>query len=175
MTDPIVQLSTPLGVIVIKLASRAAPRTVANFLAYVDQGLFSGANFYRSVRLSDPHRCPMALIQGGLGSEHSHIPPITHEPTSLTGLSHRSGTVTMARNAVGTAQAEFAICIEDAFELDWGGQRNLDRAGFAAFGQVIEGFAVAAAIHRLPRDVGDNLVPPVPIQLAARIPEGGTA
>ncbi|MFX6040711.1 peptidylprolyl isomerase, partial [Acinetobacter baumannii] len=74
-------------------------------------------------------------------------PAIAHETTKQTGLRHRDGTVSMARGAPGTATAEFFICLGDQPELDFGGRRNPDGQGFAAFGQVVQGMGVVRALH----------------------------
>ena len=91
-------------------------------------------------------------------------PPITHETTNATGLKHLDGTVSMARNEPGTASTEFFICVGDQPELDFGGNRNGDGHGFAAFGKVIKGMEVVRKIQQL-KDTGQYLVEPVKIQI----------
>ena len=78
------------------------------------------------------------------------LPPIPHETTQQTGLRHADGTLSMARNEPGTASSEFFICVGDQPELDFGGKRNPDGAGFAAFGKVLAGLDVVRKIHQSP-------------------------
>jgi peptidyl-prolyl cis-trans isomerase A (cyclophilin A) len=146
-----VRLETELGVIVIDLAARAAPITAANFLAYVDRGLWKGASFYRTVSPANDHNpATINVIQGGLNVDNGPLPPIAHETTRATGLRHREGTISMARGEPGSAASEFFICLGDNPALDFGGARNPDGQGFAAFGQVSEGMDVVRRIHARP-------------------------
>ncbi len=141
---------TSLGDITVELAETAAPVTSANFLAHAEAGHYDGGAFYRSVR-DDNERDgvePMNLIQGG----HSFdgLPGadgIAHETTEMTGLSHGRGAISMGRNEPGTATTEFFIMVADYPDLDAGPDtRNPDEAGYAVFGQVVEGMAVVEAI-----------------------------
>lgn len=166
-TEVIIQ--TTLGEIKVRLAQEQAPKTCANFLRYVDRGLFSNARFHRTVTLTpdnQPHsEVKIEVIQAGLdpGREDEALPPIALERTSTTGLSHSDGTISMARLEPDTASSEFFICVGEQPELDYGGRRNPDGQGFAAFGRVIEGMDVVRAIHRSPAD-GQTLSPPILIQ-----------
>jgi peptidyl-prolyl cis-trans isomerase A (cyclophilin A) len=74
----------------------------------------------------------------------------------------------MARLGPDTATQSFFICIGDQPELDFGGERNPDGQGFAAFGRVVAGMDLVRAIHASPAD-GQQLDPPVPIQRAVRV------
>lgn len=182
MEEPQVLLLTELGEIVLELFPRQAPRTVANFLHYVDQGCYRGASFYRVVRADNQAHSPVKIevIQGGLGmGEHpAKLPPIPHESTQLTGLRHREGTLSMSRLEPGTAHSEFFICLEESPELDHGGRRNPDGQGFAAFGWVVRGLEVARAIQQRPAGgqtppvQGQMLLEPVRILEVRRISEG---
>jgi peptidyl-prolyl cis-trans isomerase A (cyclophilin A) len=89
------------------------------------------------------------VIQGGLGDDPRGLglPPIAHETTEQTGIKHLDGTVSMARAGPGTASSEIFICIGDQPELDFGGQRNPDGQGFAAFGRVKSGMDVVRKIQ----------------------------
>ncbi|GIW34320.1 peptidylprolyl isomerase [Meiothermus sp.] len=162
MKNPKVSIQTELGEIVLELFPAQAPITVANFLRYVDENRYQGATFYRTVRLDNQPQSPVKIevIQGGLGMGYhsAKLPPIPLETTAQTGLRHLDGTVSMARLEPDSAQSEFFICIGDQPELDYGGKRNPDGQGFAAFGRVIEGMEVVHQIHQLPAG-GD--VPPV--------------
>lgn len=151
---PRIVMETGLGEIVLQLEDRAAPVTTANFLRYIDEDRWKGAHFYRVVTSDNQpdNSIRIAVVQGGLGWEESDasLPPIRHETTKETGLSHLSGTISMARNEPGSASSEFFICLEPQPELDFGGGRNPDGQGFAAFGRVIEGMDIVRKIHALP-------------------------
>ncbi|MEE2691167.1 MAG: peptidylprolyl isomerase [Pseudomonadota bacterium] len=151
----LVRMKTEKGDIVFALYPERAPVTTANFLAYVDGGFYDGAAFYRTTR---PDNDPMIeVIQGGLwapwreGEEGyafaAPLPDIAHETTATTGLSHTDGTLSMARDAPGTASSEIFVTIGDNTALDYGGARNPDGQGFAAFGKVVDGMDVVRAIQ----------------------------
>jgi peptidyl-prolyl cis-trans isomerase A (cyclophilin A) len=152
--NPKVLMITELGEITIELYPEKAPVTVQNFLRYVKENRFKDATFYRVVT---PENQPgkewkIEVIQGGLfEDEHPDmLPPIIHETTEQTGILHKDGTISMARNEPGTATSEFFICIGDQPSLDFGGKRNPDGQGFAAFGKVIKGMDVVREIQKLP-------------------------
>jgi len=84
------------------------------------------------------------------------------ERTSLTGLSHVDGALSMARGAPDSARSSFFICIGDQPSLDFGGNRNLDGQGFAVFGRVTVGMEVVRRIQ-IGEAVAQRLVEPVPI------------
>jgi peptidyl-prolyl cis-trans isomerase A (cyclophilin A) len=163
------RVDTELGAFVIEVNTGVAPVTVANYLAYVDRRLLDSASVYRVVTLANQapetrHR--IEVVQWGLNrgdGEPPPLPPIAHETTKETGLRHRDGTVSMARAAVGSATSEFFVCIGDQPELDFGGGRNPDGQGFAAFGRVVFGRDVVLALHS--RGQADPyLVPPVRVR-----------
>lgn len=171
-TAPRVRLETDLGAIVLEVYLDRAPVSAANFLRYIEESRFEGASFYRVVTPDDQpdNSVKIEVVQGGLGFADDHprrLPPIPHETTAETGLAHRDGTVSMARLEPGTASAEFFVCVGDQPELDFGGRRNPDGQGFAAFGEVIEGMEVVRRIQRLPAD-GQMLVAPVAIRRVVR-------
>src|ERR1700691_5050816 len=136
-----VVMDTALGPIEVLLELARAPQSAGDFLKYVDRGLYAGAAFYRTVRPDDdPNPVKIEVVQGGLTDESRFLAPIAHEPTNVTGLRHRNGTISIARDAVGTGTAgAFFICIGNQPELDFGGTRNPDGQGFAAFGHVTSG------------------------------------
>lgn len=142
-------IKTELGDIRIEVYPDKAPITVANFKRYIDQGEFEGAYFYRVVRMDNQPVNPVKIevIQGDFTGKENYFPTIEHETTAVTGLTHKDGTVSMGRFDVGTTAAEFFICINDQPELDFGGKRNPDGQGFAAFGQVLEGMDVVREIQ----------------------------
>jgi peptidyl-prolyl cis-trans isomerase A (cyclophilin A) len=164
--NPLVLIGTELGDITIEIYPQQAPVTAANFLRYVSEGRFRGATFYRTVRLDNQpdNAVKIEVIQGGLGDADSlALPAIPHETTAKTGILHKEGTVSMARREPGTASSEIFICIGDQSELDFGGRRNPDGQGFAAFGKVIAGIAVVRMIQAQPAD-GQSLDPEIPIK-----------
>ena len=149
--DPMIIITTPLGEIKAELYSKNAPVTVNNFLSYLNQDRYDEAHFYRVVHLKNQpaNEIKIEVIQGGLGLENHpmRLKPIKHETTNNTGIKHKNGTLSMARLDPGTASSEFFICINDQPELDYGGKRNPDGQGFAAFGKVIEGLEIVKIIQ----------------------------
>lgn len=147
-----VTMTTELGPIELELDGKHAPVTTANFLRYVDARRFDGITFYRSMHL-DWGTPPNGLIQGGQRDPRKLFPPIAHEPTSQTGVLHKAGAISMARNAPGTAVADFSILLSDIQGLDaMPDSPNPDtQAGFAAFGHVVSGMEVVRAIWDAPR------------------------
>lgn len=141
-----VAIETGAGTIVAETDPRA-PVTSANFLRYVDEGRFNGVTFYRGMVLG-----PAAgLIQGGTGGAPERVlPPIAHEPTSETGLSHTDGALSMARFDPGTATGDFFIIVGDVSSLDAGKSAPGD-PGFAVFGRVVEGMDVVRRILAAPK------------------------
>jgi len=145
-----VKLTTTAGDIVVQLESSRAPLSSADFLRYVTAGLYQQqAGFYRVVREdNDRGSPPIQVIQGGLLDENRELPPVAHEPTSVTGLKHLDGSLSLARGAPGTGGgAAFFICVGDQPGLDAGAARNPDRQGFAVFGRVVSGMEVVRRIH----------------------------
>jgi peptidyl-prolyl cis-trans isomerase A (cyclophilin A) len=146
-----VRMVTELGPIVIELYPDRAPITVANFLAYADKHLLDGGAFYRTVSpKNDNNPATISVIQGGLNRDSGPLPAIAHETTKTTGIRHTDGVISMARDAPGSASSEFFVCLGDNPALDFGGARNKDGQGFAAFGRVVEGMDVVRAIHDAP-------------------------
>lgn len=146
-----IQLDTEAGSIVLELYADKAPGTVANFLRYVDQKLYAGARFYRVVRLDNQANNPVKIevIQGGLQNDTTKaLPPIPQETTQQTGLKHLDGTLSLARGQPNSGASEFFICINDQPALDFGGKRNPDGQGFAAFGRVVSGMEVVRRIQQ---------------------------
>ena len=149
------RVDTALGAFVIEVNSDIAPRTVANYLAYVDGKLLDGGSVYRIVTLANQApetRHKIEVVQWGMNladGQAPPLPPIVHETTRETGLRHLDGTVSMARSVPGSAAAEFFVCVGDQPELDFGGGRNPDGQGFAAFGRVVAGQDVVRALHAM--------------------------
>ena len=159
-----VVIETTLGTIDVRLAPQQAPMTTANFLRYVDAGAYTGGSFHRTVTPANQPSSPVKIevIQAGPAPAAKALPAIPLERTSVTGLHHRDGTISMARDTPDTATSDFFICIGDQPSLDFGGKRNPDGQGFAAFGQVVRGMDVVRRIQAAP-SVGQSLVPPVSI------------
>jgi len=142
-------IETEIGDITFEVYPDKAPITVTNFEKYVQQAKFDGAYFYRVVRLDNQPANPIKIevIQGDFTGKQNYYPVIKHENTEKTGLNHKDGTVSMGRFEIGTTAAEFFICINDQPELDYGGKRNPDGQGFAAFGLVLNGMDVVRKIQ----------------------------
>jgi len=166
-----VLLHTEAGDIVVEVDTVHAPITVANFLRNVDRGFYDGGTFYRTVTPNNQpdNKVKIEVIQGGnVPRENEDFPPIPLEPTNKTGLRHVDGAISMARDAPNTATSEFFICVGDQPALDYGGKRNPDGQGFAAFGRVVKGMDVVRQIYRSPAQ-GQTLTPPIKILSARRI------
>lgn len=151
MTDNLT-IKTELGDIYVQLDLKKAPLTSTNFLRYVDAEMFDSTCFYRIVRMDNQPRdsVKIEVIQGGrYHNEENGFPPIAQETTEMTGIKHLNGTISMARSSPASATSEFFICVGDQPELDFGGKRNPDGQGFAAFGRVIKGMEVVDKIHSI--------------------------
>jgi uncharacterized protein (DUF885 family) len=144
-----VRAVTDLGDIVIALDLLRAPKSGSAFLAYVEQGRYTGGAFVRTVRRDNDQGTPLIeVIQAVAGGPSPDDGAVEHEPTSRTFLTHTDGAVSLPRPAAGSATvAAFFICIGDQPALDAGEERHEDGLGFAAFGRVVEGMEVVRAIH----------------------------
>src|SRR6185503_15445320 len=164
--EVIVRLETTLGYIFIAVDTTHAPVTAANFLKYVDGGFYDGGRFHRATR---PNRPMMEIIQGGINPDRRSgaFPAIPLERTSVTGLKHVRGVVSMARGTADSATSDFFILLDDQPSLDFGGMRFDDGQGAAAFGRVLSGIEIVRRIQQQPVQ-GQNLTPPVPIVAAKR-------
>ena len=171
-----VELMTKFGVILLAIDPVHAPITSANFLKYLDGGFYSGGRFHRVTRPDNytpapPDRPAMEIIQAGINPDRQKdaFPPIALERTSVTGLKHVAGTVSMARgNTADSATSDFFILLDDQPSLDFGGKRFDDGQGAAAFGRVLFGMNVVRQIQKQPAE-GQNLTPPVQILWATRL------
>lgn len=161
-----IRITTSLGAIDAALDSVRAPATVTNFLRYIDGGFFKSGRFHRTVTMGNQpnNDVKIEVIQGAPSPDPDRkgFAPIAIETTASTGLKHLDGTLSMARAGPNTATSAFFICIGAQPALDFGGARNADGQGFAAFGQVTAGMDVVRAIQRSPAD-GQNLTPPIVI------------
>ena len=165
-----VTIRTAKGEIAVDLYAAKAPVTVKNFLRYVDAKLLDKSSFYRASHV--PNAPDHGLVEAGLrGDPKKVFKPIAHESTAKTGLTHKDGTLSMARREPGTATADFFVVVGDqpGFDADPTGQGDKD--GFAAFGQVTSGMDVVHAIFEQKVSAtagvgamkGEMLSPPVPI------------
>lgn len=161
-----VVIETGAGEIEAEIDTVRAPITAANFLKYVDAGLFDGGRFFRTVRPDNQVDKPVkiAVIQAAGSRERraDFLPAIPLERTNVTGLSHKDGTLSMARSTPDTARDSFSICVGDQPALDFGGARQPDGQGFAAFGRVVRGMDVVRTIQMGPAN-GETLTPPIAI------------
>lgn len=165
-----VRLTTTKGDIEIMLEAKKAPLTTANFLHYLDAGKIVGANFWRAA-----HAGPSGFIQASI--QGPTFPPIAHESTKMTGLSHTNGAISMSRFAPGTATGDFILCVGDNTFLDAGRSGSDDKLGYAAFGHVTKGMDVVKAILKGKIDshtreggwAGQMLAAPIEITGAERI------
>jgi peptidyl-prolyl cis-trans isomerase A (cyclophilin A) len=176
-----VLVQTELGDIVLEVDQARAPATAANFLRYVDAGHYDGGTWHRTVKTDNQPESSVKIevIQAGVNPEFAKagFPPIALERTSVTGLLHKDGTISMARGTPDSATSGWFICINDQPSLDFGGARNPDGQGFAAFGRVVKGMDVVRKIQNAPSSSNrttnteaQRLTPPVKIIKVARLP-----
>jgi peptidyl-prolyl cis-trans isomerase A (cyclophilin A) len=168
-----VVLETELGSITVEVDAARAPVTAANFLQYVDGGFYDQGRFHRAVRPATERRSdvPIQVIQGGINPSRraAAFSPIPLERTNTTGLTHADGTISMARDGADSARSDFFLCVGNQPELDFGGRRNADGQGFAAFGRVVAGMDVVRKIQAAPvRPATETLDPPITILRARR-------
>ena len=173
----LVVFETEKGTIEIEVDSDRAPITAANFLKYVEAGFYDGGVVNRAVRADNTvrHDVRIEVIQFQIDSarRQQQFAPIPLERTSVTGLKHVDGAVSMARNGPDTATASFSIVIGEQPEMDYGGKRNPDGQGFAAFGRVVSGKDVVRAIQLSPTGQSgaygtETLDPPIKVLKAYR-------
>ncbi|MCU1382536.1 MAG: peptidyl-prolyl cis-trans isomerase [Acidobacteria bacterium] len=175
----LVRIATSLGDITIEVDSARAPVTATNFLKYVDAGFYTNGRFHRATRdgnyiVNLPNRPLLECIQAGIdpAARPKAFAPVPLERTSVTGLKHVIGTVSMARGTADSATSDFFILLNDQPSLDFGGKRFDDEQGAAAFGHVVSGMEVVRKIQQQPTE-GQSLTPPITIFSATRGgPEG---
>ena len=163
------EIETTEGTILVELYPNKAPNTVANFLKYVDAGLYTNGSFFRVTTPENEatRDVKIEVIQGGKG-DGKDFDPIEIETTEKTGILHENGTLSMARSGPNTATNSFFICINAQPSLDFAGKRNPDGYGFAAFGKVTQGMDIVRKIQ-----AGENknqrLLKPVTIKSIKRL------
>jgi peptidyl-prolyl cis-trans isomerase A (cyclophilin A) len=169
-----VLVHTERGDILLEVDTEHAPHTAANFLRYVDAGHFDGGTFHRTVKMDNQPDSPVKIevIQAGVNPDRAKdgFAAIPIERTSATGLRHTDGTISMARGQPDSATSGWFICINDQPSLDFGGARNPDGQGFAAFGRVVQGMDIVRTIQRAPNTDAQRLTPPIKIVKASRTP-----
>jgi peptidyl-prolyl cis-trans isomerase A (cyclophilin A) len=167
-----VAIDTDLGRIVVAIDKGHAPISAANFLRYVDNHRYDGQTFYRALKMNGG-----GLIQGGVRSDARKLfPPITHEPTTETGLKNVAGSIVLANAGPGTARSDFFILVNDTPSFDAGDPQG-DATGFAVFGHVVEGMDVVKKILEAPVSEtkgiavmkGQILEPEIKIRKAERV------
>ncbi len=167
-----VLIETDAGKIEVELDARA-PNTVANFLKYVDGKFYEGGRVHRTVTPDNQpnNTVKIKVIQAGINPDKvkDEFAAIKLERTKDTKVLHQDGTISMARDGPDSATSDFFICIGAQPELDFGGKRNPDGQGFAAFGKVTKGMDVVKKIQQAPAD-GQKLKPPVKIVKITRQP-----
>ena len=175
-----VRVQTELGDIVVEVDQAKAPATAANFLRYVDAGHYDGGMWHRTVKMNNQPESPVKIevIQAGVNPDRAKdgFPPIALERTSKTGILHKDGVISMARGAPDSATSGWFICINDQPSLDFGGARNPDGQGFAAFGRVVSGMDIVRKIQASPSSTNlstnaeaQRLTPPIKILKVSRL------
>ena len=147
----VVIFETELGNITMEVDVAKAPISATNFLKYVDGKFYDGGVINRSVRPDNTVRHDVEIqviqFQSDPTRRREMFPPIPLERTSVTGLRHVDGALSMARSGPDSATSSFSIMVGDQFELDFRGKRNPDGQGFAVFGRVTGGMDVVKKIH----------------------------
>lgn len=155
--DPLVEIKTNVGTIVLELYPDKAPKTVENFLQYVKEGHYKGTIFHRVI--------PGFMIQAG-GFTNGLVEKKTHDPIpneARNGLRNDAGTIAMARRGdPDSATAQFFINVSDNEGLN---RPNPDGHGYAVFGKVVKGMDVVKKIEAV--DTGNG---PPPHQNVPRKP-----
>jgi peptidyl-prolyl cis-trans isomerase A (cyclophilin A) len=172
-----VLLATSAGPITLELEKQRAPISTANFLRYVDQKRLDGTSFYRALKF--PSDTPLGLVQGGVRNAAKRVlPPIAHEPTTKTGLSHDNGAISMARGAPGSAAGDFFIILGALPSLNADPTASGDKDGYAVFGHVVEGIENVVKVLEAPTSPtagegamkGQMIEKPITIVSARRLP-----
>ena len=137
----------------------------------MDAGHYDGGQFHRTVTMDNQpdDSVRIEVIQASVNEEFAEqgFDPIPMERTSVTGLRHVDGAISMARGQPDSATSSFFFCINDQPSLDFGGNRNPDLQGFAAFGMVVSGMDVVRTIQGQPVEA-QALTPPVRITSVRR-------
>ena len=165
---PHILIETKVGDIEVEIYQDKAPETCKAFLSYIKEGLYKNSSFYRVLNRDNQasDRTKSQLIQGGIWQTNPDklqtLKGIPHESTQRTGILHKTGTISLAREEPGTANSEFFIVIGDQPGYDSGGANNPDHLGYAAFGRVVRGMDIVLLIYNKPES-GQAFNPPIPI------------
>ncbi|KQN40971.1 peptidylprolyl isomerase [Sphingomonas sp. Leaf407] len=176
---PRVAIVTTAGTLTVEVETKRAPISAANFLRYVDQKRLDGVSFYRIVKVGPE----FGFVQFGPHTDaKKYLPPIKHESTTQTGLSHTDGTLSIARLGLGTARGEFTISVGDQRRaLDAAPGVPADGQGYAAFARIVGGRDVLLKILDTPVDPakstsgvfkGEMPAAPVKVLTARRVTTG---
>ncbi|WP_299006033.1 DUF885 family protein [uncultured Caulobacter sp.] len=182
---PKVRIVTALGDLVVELAADRAPKSTAAFLRAVDSGAYDGGAFSRIVRAdNDQGSPPIEVVQASCHPATVTTADVPVETTSVSGLRHEDGAISLARRDGGDATAHsFFISVGSQPGLDQGGGRTDDGLGFPAFGRMVEGLDVLQAIHGIQTGQeapvaylrGQLALEPAPIYRIGREGEGAAA
>ncbi|KAA3644324.1 MAG: peptidyl-prolyl cis-trans isomerase [Proteobacteria bacterium] len=143
--NTLIKMQTTEGDIYIKLYDDKAPKTVANFLQYVQDDFYDGTIFHRVISTF--------MIQGGGFSEDLQLKPTRApiENEASNGLKNDRGTIAMARlSDPHSATAQFFINVQDNAALNFTGEQNTNTWGYAVFGEVVKGMDVVDEIRFKP-------------------------
>ncbi|MEF8699003.1 MAG: peptidylprolyl isomerase [Candidatus Accumulibacter sp. UW26] len=169
LAAPSIDMQTSMGRIVIELDAEKAPKTVQNFVQYVNEGFYNGTVFHRVI--------PGFMIQGGGFTVELEQKPAPRkvQNEARNGLKNARGTIAMARTSdPHSASAQFFINHRDNAALDY---PAADGWGYAVFGKVTQGLDVVDKIARVAtgnRAMHQNVpLEPVIIQSVKIIPEKG--
>jgi cyclophilin family peptidyl-prolyl cis-trans isomerase len=156
---PLVEIATNYGAIIIELNEPKAPKTVANFLRYVDKGAYDDTIFHRVIE--------GFMIQGGGFDvdmkKRSADAPIRNEANN--GLSNVVGTIAMARtNDPHSATNQFYINVANNTFLNY---KSSAQPGYCVFGRVVEGMGVVQKIKKVPVSTKNRYqnVPDAPVMI----------
>lgn len=156
--NPLVKLATSHGEIVVELYPDKAPRTVANFLHYVNSGHYNGTIFHRAID-------KFVVQGGGFTADFQHkqtLEPIPNE--AANGLKNEPGTLAMAREYdPDSATSQFYINLTDNKYLNYRAPHP-KYFGYCVFGKVVKGLDVARKIALLPTGAGGHFTADVPLQ-----------
>ena len=166
-----VVIDTEHGELEVAIDQDHAPGTSANFLRYLDAGHYDGGQFHRTVTMQNQpnNDVKIEVIQASVNAakREAGFDAIPLERTTTTGVEHKDGAISMARGAPDSATPSFFFCIGDQPELDFGGKRNPDGQGFAAFGMIVRGMDVVKKIQMSSYEE-QRLEPPVGIRSIRR-------
>jgi peptidyl-prolyl cis-trans isomerase A (cyclophilin A) len=156
----LLSVAVPCGRFRILLDDQHAPVTSAYFADLARQGALDTAAVFRVLsekNQSDDGGIKISVVQIGMADGlDAPRTKLLHEHTQLTGLRHRRWSVSAARFGPGELYGSFFVCMRDEPALDFGGARQEDGQGFAAFGRVVDGFETLEKLHARAED-GDML------------------